>query len=175
MTGWIVTALQSARAAGVDVPSRVLKKIDGYLDKVTPDGSRYAYQVDMEPTLTMTAAALLCRQHLGWQRDDPRLIRGAEMLSQNLPRYEDRDVYYWYYGTQVMRHVEGKYWIAWKGALRDMLVSHQEKTGPEKGSWDPLGDHPDRWSNLGQGGRLYTTCLSLFMLEVDLPIGTNAH
>jgi hypothetical protein len=36
-----------------------------------------------------------------------------------------------------------------------------------------LGEHPDRWSNLGQGMRLYTTCLSLYMLEVyyrHLPI-----
>ncbi|HQU44271.1 MAG TPA: squalene--hopene cyclase, partial [Pirellulales bacterium] len=142
-------------------------------DKVTPDGSRYGYQVDMDPTLTMTAEALLCRQYLGWRRDEPRLIHGVELLSQNLPRYEDRDVYYWYYGTQVMHHMEGKYWTAWNGALRDMLVSHQEQTGLEKGSWDPLGEHPDRWANLGQGGRLYTTCLSIYMLEVyyrHLPI-----
>lgn len=173
VTGWIVMALQSARMAGLDVPSPVLEKIGGYLDKVTPDGSRYGYQVDMDPTLTMTAEALLCRQYLGWRRDEPRLVRGVEMLSQNLPRYEDRDVYYWYYGTQVMHHMEGKYWKAWNEALRDMLVSHQERTGLEKGSWDPLGEHPDRWANLGQGGRLYTTCLSVYMLEVyyrHLPI-----
>jgi hypothetical protein len=173
VTGWIVMALQSARMAGLDVPSPVLLKVGEYLDKATPDGSRYSYQIEMEPTLTMTAEGLLCRQYLGWKRDDPRLVTGVGYLMQNLPRYEDRDVYYWYYGTQVVHHVGGKPWDAWNGVLRDMLVKNQEKTGTEKGSWDPLGDHPDRWANLGQGGRLYTTCLSLYMLEVyyrHLPI-----
>ncbi|HWB09571.1 MAG TPA: prenyltransferase/squalene oxidase repeat-containing protein [Pirellulales bacterium] len=173
VTGWIVMALQSARMAGLDVPSPVLLKVSEYLDKATPDGSRYSYQIDMEPTLTMTAEALLCRQYLGWKQDDPRLVTGVGYLTQNLPRYEDRDVYYWYYGTQVMHHMGGKPWDVWNRVLRDLLVDNQEKNGLEKGSWDPLGEHPDRWSNLGQGGRLYTTCLSLYMLEVyyrHLPI-----
>lgn len=173
VTGWIMMALQSARMAGLEVPSPVLQRVSDYLDKASPDGSRYGYEVTSEPTLAMTAEGLLCRQYLGWKRDDPRLVQGVELLMQSLPRYEDRDVYYWYYGTQVMHHMEGKYWSAWNAALRDMLVKHQEKTGSEKGSWDPLGEHPDRWSNLGQGMRLYTTCLSLYMLEVyyrHLPI-----
>jgi hypothetical protein len=173
VTGWIMMALQSARMAGLEVPSPVLQRVSDYLDKASPDGSRYGYEVTSEPTQAMTAEGLLCRQYLGWRRDDPRLVEGVELLMQSLPRYEDRDVYYWYYGTQVMHHMEGKYWKAWNGALRDMLVKHQEKTGLEKGSWDPLGEHPDRWSGLGQGMRLYTTCLSLYMLEVyyrHLPI-----
>ena len=165
VTGWVVMAFQSARMAGLEVPSPVLMKIGEYLDKVTEDGSTYGYQVGMEPSPTMTAEALLCRQYLGWLRDDPRLVAGAEQLLKYLPRYEDRDVYYWYYGTQMMHHMDGKYWAAWNGALRDQLVKNQELTGPEKGSWDPLGAHPDKWSNLGQGMRLYTTCLSVFMLE----------
>lgn len=173
VTGWIVMALQSARMAGLEVPSPVFFKVGEYLDKVTPDGSRYGYQIGSEPTQAMTAEALLCRQYLGWKRDDPRLVQGAELLLQYPPRYEERDVYYWYYGTQVMHHIEGKYWAAWNGVLRDLLVKNQEKTGLEKGSWEPLGEHPDKWVNVGRGGRLYVTCLSLYMLEVyyrHLPI-----
>jgi hypothetical protein len=173
VTGWIVMALQSARMAGLEVPSPVWLKVSEFLDKVTPDGSRYGYQIGSEPTQAMTAEALLCRQYLGWKRDDPRLVQGVELLTQNLPRYDDRDVYYWYYGTQVMHHMEGKYWAAWNGVLRDLLVKNQETSGLEKGSWDPLGEHPDKWVNLGQGGRLYVTCLSLYVLEVyyrHLPI-----
>lgn len=173
VTGWVVMAFQSARMAGLEVPSPVLMKVSEYLDKATPDGSSYGYQAGTEPTVTMTAEALLCRQYLGWRRDDPRLVAGADQILKYLPRYEERDVYYWYYGTQMMHHMEGKYWPAWNSALRDMLVKNQEHAGPEKGSWDPKGEHPDRWANLGQGGRLYTTCLSLYMLEVyyrHLPI-----
>gem|GEM_PF-310850 len=173
VTGWVVMAFQSARMAGLEVPSPVLMKIGEYLDQVTEDGSRYGYQIGAEPTLAMTAEGLLCRQYLGWRRDDPRLVAGAEQLLKYLPRYEDRDVYYWYYGTQMMHHMDGKYWAAWNGALRDMLVKNQEMTGSDKGSWDPSGKHPDYWANLGRGGRLYTTCLSLYMLEAyyrHLPI-----
>jgi hypothetical protein len=173
VTGWVVMAFQSARMAGLEVPSPVLMKIGEYLDKASEDGTLYGYQVGTEPSLTMTAEGLLCRQYLGWRRDDPRLVAGAEQLLKYLPRYEDRDVYYWYYGTQMMHHMDGKYWAAWNGALRDMLVKNQEMTGADKGSWDPGGKDPDRWANLGQGGRLYTTCLSLYMLEAyyrHLPI-----
>lgn len=170
VTGWVVMAFQSARMAGLEVPSPVLTKIGEYLDKVTEDGSTYGYQVGAEPSYTMTAEALLCRQYLGWPRNDERLVAGADvLLMHHLPRYEDRDVYYWYYGTQMMHHMDGKYWKTWNGALRDMLVENQDSDG----SWDPGGKHPDKWASLGQGGRLYTTCLSVYMLEVyyrHLPI-----
>ena len=172
VTGWIVMALQSARMAGVDVPSPVLVKVGEFLDRVSENagGSLYAYEINLQPTLPMTAEGLLCRQYLGWRRDDPRLVEGVERLMEHLPRPEDRDVYYWYYGTQVMHHMEGKYWPVWNLAMRETLVKSQEKTGLEKGSWAPNGD---RWSDLGKGRRLYTTCLSLYMLEVyyrHLPI-----
>ena len=54
-------------------------------------------------TIAMTAEGLLCRQYLGWKRDDPRLIDGVDDRSAaNLIDYGDnRNVYYWYYATQV--------------------------------------------------------------------------
>jgi hypothetical protein len=173
VTGWMVIALQSAKMAGLDVPSTTWEKLSEYLDKATFDGSHYGYQAGMEPTVSMTAEGLLCRQFLGWRQDDPRLVEGAEFLLKHLPSWEDRDVYYWYYATQTMHHMEGKYWTAWNAAFRDNLIESRETKGQEKGSWDPLGKNPDRWASLGQGGRLYVTCLSLYMLEVyyrHLPI-----
>jgi hypothetical protein len=171
----MVMALQTARMADIEVPSTAWEKVSEYLDKATLDGSRYGYQANTEHTKSMTAEALLCRQYLGWQQDDPRLVAGAEYLLKNLPDWEDRDVYYWYYATQVMHHMEGKYWPVWNQVFSALLIKNQETKGPEKGSWDPLGAHPDRWASLGQGGRLYVTCLSLYMLEIyyrHLPIYT---
>jgi len=165
VTGWMVTALQSARDAGLEVPNDSLGKVSKYLDDATSDGSRYGYQAGMESTVSMTAAAISCRQLLGWKSDDPRLVEGAEVLLKHLPQSGDRDVYYWYYGTQAMRRMEGKYWAAWNAAFATMLSEHQEKNGQEIGSWDPLGRSPDRWASLGQGGRLYVTCMSIYMLE----------
>jgi hypothetical protein len=176
VTGWIVMALQSARMAGLDVPKETLDRVSGYLDKVTTDGSLYAYQITHQPDHVMTAEALLCRQYLGWNQYDPKLVAGVEYLGSHLPNWLDRDVYYWYYGTQVMHHMGGAHWKRWNDSLRDMLVEHQEKNGPDKGSWDPKGKSPDAWAVRDQGGRLYVTCLSLYMLEVyyrHLPIYGN--
>ncbi len=166
VTGWMVMALQSARMAGLDVPPQVFKKVELYLDKAAADGgAQYKYQPhDREPRLSMTAEGLLCRQYLGWLRNDARLIQGCDILVRNLPSWEDRDVYYWYYATQVLHHMEGEYWDKWNAVMRQLLPEKQEKQGAERGSWHPTEPTLDAWGP--QGGRLYVTCLSLYMLEV---------
>lgn len=179
VTGWIVMALQSARMAGLEVPKETFEKIGGYLDKAASnDGSRYSYRPGEAPDEVMTAEAILCRQYLGWPRNDERLVAGVEYLSSHPPSWPDRNVYYWYYGTQVMHHMGGKPWEAWNKALSTMLVEHQEQKGPEKGSWDPGGEHPDFWGPRATCGRLYVTCLSVFMLEAyyrHMPIYANSR
>lgn len=176
VTGWAVMALQSALMAGLEVPSPVLSKISSYLDKAEREGgTKYAYQPGHDADLVMTAEGLLCRQYLGWSQNDERLVAGAEYLVRNRINYHDRDVYYWYYATQMLHHMEGKYWDAWNQVMRQELPSRQVKSGREAGSWDPDGENPDRWGNSqrGEGGRLYVTCLSIYMLEVyyrHLPI-----
>jgi len=180
VTGWIVMALQSARMAGLDVPRENLRRVGRFLDTVSShDGSRYAYQRGHQPSLAMTAEALLCRQYLGWYRNDPRLVAGVEWITrpENLIRFErgKRDVYYWYYATQVAHHMEGEYWQRWNEVMRQIMPEQQVKKGRERGSWDPFRPAEDEWGN--HGGRLYVTCLSIYMLEVyyrHLPLYSNA-
>jgi len=167
-------ALQSARAAGLEVPQDTLDRVSAYLDTASSEGgSLYCYQPGMLPSETMTAEGLLCRQLLGWPRDDARMLRGAEYLLQpdNLPTWENPNVYYWYYATQMMHHLEGDYWETWNGHLRDMLIKQQTTSGPQRGSWHPTRPNIDKWGS--QAGRLYMTCLSIYILEVyyrHLPI-----
>lgn len=177
VTGWICMALQSARGAGLSVPQQTLDGIDRFLDRVSAEGgSRYSYMESGVPTETMTAEALLCRQQLGWSRSDPRMLKGAEylLLPENLPSWDNPNVYYWYYATQMMHNLEGEYWTTWNGHIRDMLSGKQVKSGPQRGSWHPGSQsHPplDRWGI--EAGRLYMTCLSIYVLEVyyrHLPI-----
>lgn len=169
VTGWYLMALQSARMAGFHVDRGVLQKVAGYLDNVAShNGERYGYQAGTAATLSMTAEGLLCRQYLGWPQDDPRLIGGTSYLLENLPNWNDRDVYYWYYATQVTHHMEGTYWDEWNKVMRELLPAKQVKNGAERGSWDPQGD---KYGSVA--GRLYVTCLSLYQLEVyyrHLPI-----
>jgi hypothetical protein len=169
VTGWYVMALQSGLMAGLEVQSPNLDSISKFLDAASQEnGARYAYRPGMETTLTMTAEGLLCRQYLGWKHDDERMRRGIDYVLANPIDYGDQNVYYWYYATQACHHMDGEDWNKWNAVMRQAIPSNQLKTGNEKGSWPSSGD---RWGP--HGGRLYVTCLSIYMLEVyyrHLPI-----
>jgi hypothetical protein len=180
VTGWIVMALQSARMAGIEVPDDNLRRVERFLDKVATDGgTRYPYQRGRESTNVMTAEALLCRQYLGWPQNDDRLHDGIDWLTQpeNLVSYgRDRNVYYWYYATQVTHHMGDPYWKKWNEVMRQAVPEQQVREGREAGSWDPIKPTRDEWE--AHGGRLYVTCLSIYMLEVyyrHLPIYSNPY
>ena len=177
VTGWFMMAMKSGEMAGLPVPDASLAGIAAFLDSVAvSDGVRYGYRVDVpgRPASPVTAAisaeGLLCRQYLGWRRDDPRLIAGIEMLigPQPIDWENDKDVYAWYYVTQVAHHLGGDAWRRWNDRMKDVLPATQVQKGPETGSWDPS---LDKWGHIG--GRLFTTCFCTYMLEVyyrHLPI-----
>ncbi len=174
VTGWQVMAMQSARMAGIDVPEEVLARTSLFINSVSSDqGTRYRYKA-ADPVSNyspaMTAEGLLCRQYLGWPRDHPGLQNGVAWLleDQNLPRWTEgrRNVYFWYYATQVMHHMEGEAWERWNTALRDQIVSNQVKAGKLGGSWHPSRPQGDDHEYGEAGGRLYVTCLSILTLEV---------
>jgi hypothetical protein len=180
VTGWIVMALQSARMAGLEVPDENLYHVGQFLDTACREnGSRYSYLPGQMPSLPMTAEALLCRQYLGWEHDDPRLIAGVEWITakENLIDFaSDRNAYSWYYATQVAHHMGGEYWRRWNKVMRQALPEQQVHSGPETGSWDPTSPTEDEYAD--EGGRLFVTCLSIYMLEVyyrHLPLYTNVY
>lgn len=177
VTGWIVMGLKSAELSGLDVPSETFAGIRRFLDSVAVEGgSRYLYEIGHKyPTRSMTAEGLLCRLYLGWDRDDSRVKDGVKWLVQPENRVNfssqpvnswgnERDAYYWYYATQLLHHVRGNAWKTWNEAMKQAVCEHQTKTGLETGSWDPTRPSWDRWSS--EGGRLYTTVLSICLLEV---------
>ena len=171
VTGWYVMALKTAEMAGLAVSPDVYRRIEGFVDSVAvDDGVRYGYMrpVPKKPvggvTAAVTAQGLLCRQYLGWPRDDPRLVAGMErLLADSAPDWSDegKDVNAWYYITQVAHNMEGDPWSRWNARLLERVPAAQVRTGKEKGSWDPA---LDRWGRVG--GRLFMTCFCTYMLEV---------
>ena len=180
VTGWCLMALMSARAAGLYVPDETFQRIEGFLDLVSlDDGAGYFYSpVDPSERPSMTATGLLCREYLGWDRQNPHLLRGAEKLIQpeNLvryPKYSGKDnpaarrqtnVYGWYSASMMLKHLgaASRYWQTWNKALCREIPDHQEpEKSPEAGSWDPASD-----AYCFGGGRLYVTCLSIYCMEV---------
>ncbi|MGY8793604.1 MAG: hypothetical protein ACKVJN_00510 [Woeseiales bacterium] len=162
VVGWQVMALKSGQMAELNVPQGTLALVTKWLDSVEMQGDqkgKYGY-TSRGATPTMTAEALLCREYLGASSNDPSLHSGAQFLLKNLPKEGQETSYYWYYGTQMMYHLQGDYWKQWNASIRDMLVRTQVKDGHMAGTWNPK----DNWEN--SGGRIYTTSLRLLMLEV---------
>lgn len=189
VTGWYMMAFKSAEMAGIDFPTETLAGINRFLDTVAVDGGkRYGYRfekvaglVDDDDrkamnrqagpvTAAVSAEGLLARQYLGWKRDDPRLVAGVDLLlaANRVDFAAEKDVYAWYYITQVVHHLGGEPWDRWNAVMREVLPAAQAKGGGEAGSWDPALDKWGPW-----GGRLFTTCFCTYMLEVyyrHLPI-----
>jgi hypothetical protein len=177
VSGWQVMALRSGELAGLNIPPTVYDGVRRWLDTAHPprNPALYVYRPtstqehQRQPSNAMTAEGLVMRLYTGWSPGDPAMLRGAEYLQQNLPRYgtverKTRDLYYWYYGTQAMFHVKGPGWEAWNNRMRDLLSQTQVQEGPLRGSWNPGGAIPDRWGDAG--GRMYVTTMSLLILEV---------
>jgi hypothetical protein len=173
--GWQLMALQSGRTAGLEVPETTLRAAERWLDAAaSAEGSQYSYRPGSPPTVTMTAEGLLCREYLGWPRDHPALVAGAGLLVENLPNQRQRNVYGWYYATQVMYHLQGDGWKKWNEAITTTLLKTQVDRGTMAGSWHVSEPTLDAWGR--PGGRLYVTALSLLILEVyyrHLPLYRN--
>jgi hypothetical protein len=167
VTGWQVMALKSAQMAGLTVPTQTMKKAVVYLDSCMNEKTKGYGYVDKNGTETMTAVGLLCRQYLqGWGPQKLEMIEGVKnYLTPKLPSSKSlqKNVYFYYYATQVMHHYGGEAWTKWNAGMRDGLISTQDKNQdtPSYGSWSSQGD-----AFGGSGGRLMITSLNLLTLEV---------
>jgi hypothetical protein len=183
VTGAMLVALRSAELSNLSVPKDCYEQVKKWMEaaQASPQEAhlyRYnPYAPDTEaqrhgrtPSATMTSLGLLMRLYLGWKRDNPHMVHGAEYLKANAPDMGSptemkRDTYYWYYATQVMYHMGGDHWQQWHDKLHKLLTTTQVKDGPLAGSWNPRAPLPDRWA--AHGGRLYVTALNLLSLEVQ--------
>jgi hypothetical protein len=165
--GWHIFALRSGRGAGIAVPRNVLNGCKRYLDMAAADQHRitYAYQPGRGASAVMTAEALLSRQLMGWERKYPPLVKGASEIAQHLQTYDQRNIYYWYYATQLLHNMKNKDWENWNLKVREGLIALQVKDGTcANGSWDPDLPVADVWGQ--RAGRVFTTSLSILTLEV---------
>jgi hypothetical protein len=181
VSGWMMMALKSGRLAGLNADQATLDNTARWLDVARTRNESYLYRYNpfadendpakahgRKASPCMTAVGLLMRLYSGWNRENADMVKGADYLLTQMPSettIQTRDTYYWYYATQVLRHIGGERWERWNAALHPLLINSQIETGPMAGSWDPLNPVPDRWGAFG--GRLYVTTLNLLSLEVD--------
>jgi hypothetical protein len=166
--GWQVMALKSGQMAGLKVPQKAFDEARKFLQTVTRGTYKceFAYTpYHANPGYCMTSVGLLTSQYLGAKRDDSVITNGIEYLLTRKPDLvRERNVYYWYYATQVMHNCPGPQWDEWNRHTRQILIDTQDTAGCATGSWDPDRPESDMWGN--QGGRLMMTSLSCLTLEV---------
>ena len=178
VSGWMLVALRAGVLAGLAVPAETFAGVRALLDESAhPEkAGQYRYNPrnpEQRPSdlsaASMTALGSLMRLHCGTPRTDGAIVAAAGSLAAMTPAYgtrqvRTRDAYLWYYASQVLVQTGGPEWEAWYGRLCTELETQQVAAGRETGSWDPLGQVPDRWGAFG--GRLYVTALHLLALEV---------
>jgi hypothetical protein len=161
--GWQVMALRSSRLAGVGGGEQAEGRAWRFLDRVSSGqfGGIAAYRPGERPSYAMTAEACLCRMLLGMDPKDPAAGEAMEFLAHSPPDASQPDAYSWYYATLASFHVGGLQWERWNSRMQAAVLSLQRQdAGPHRGSWDP----DPVWG--GHGGRVYSTSLSVMMLEV---------
>jgi hypothetical protein len=171
VVGWQLMALKSGMMAYLSVDHTVIEKAKGFLKSASSGtagslglGGQFTYAPGGGPTPVMTAVGLLCSQYMGTPRTDPAMVQGTAMLMGNQPD-GGRNVYYWYYGTQVMHNQPGPDWDTWNRKMRHALIDTQcKENNCAAGSWDPKKPSEDPWGKAG--GRLYMTSLATLTLEV---------
>lgn len=176
VSGWYVMQLKSAKVAGLNIDQQVFEGAIKFLDSVEKKNqgvdkgygpaSVYWYQPANEHSHTahrLTAIGNLCRQFLGWKKED---------LEPSVQWFVDKggipdnwgenktDLYYWYYGTLCTFQQKGDVWKLWNEAMKKTLCGNQRINGDENGSWDPIGDYSKEWGRVGQ------TALACLCLEV---------
>jgi len=183
VSAWMVCALRSAEAAGLEIDKAAYDGAMNWLDEVTDTGTgRVGYDdtgsrsarvsgvndhFPPEKGEAMTSAALLCRFLLGQDpKEAPIMTKHADLMLKTLPEWDPEglgcDMYYWYWGTYAMLHTGGESWGVWKKSVLEAARSSQAGAGDDKGSWEPTGP----WGSFG--GRVYSTALMALCLEAEL-------
>jgi hypothetical protein len=172
VTGWALMALHTARMAEIDVPPESYLLASSFLDsvQVSPDDAAfYKYRPDWTAApnqrWSMTAEGILCRQWLGWERDDPAQQSAVEYLlsEENTPEWkaDRRNLYAWYYTAQVLHNRGGDEWKTWYARVQNEIASNQSGDG----SWHPTRPRGAALEYADSAGRLYLTALCVLVLE----------
>ena len=166
---WQLVALKSGNMSQLRINPLVIKKATGFLDSVAADdGAEYGYEDATTHRGPLNAAGLLCRIFTGWKQDNDALRRGAIKLAQQGPT---DDIYYTYYATQVLFHLQKQLpqeWRSWQKSMTEMLVKAQATAGHRQGSYF---DGLDKNLAANVGGRLYVTSMATMTMEVYFKIG----
>ena len=165
---WQLLLLRCAERNGLKVQAKTWQGVEHWLEMVTQgkSGGLFCYEPQRIVTPTMTCVGMLELQYRGRTADDPAITEGHLYLLAHPPdKAYGRDVFYWYFGTPVVRNFGNPEWQSWFHRLRRSLIDTQATSGCAQGSWFLGSAAPEVWSS--HAGRLMTTSLAAQLLESE--------
>ena len=161
-TGWHYMALHSGRMAGLEVPDGVFARAREFINSVSGGNQNgiYGYTGPSPNHPAMTATGMFLRQLDLVRPTDPRQQESAAFLKTKMLKVDKVDFYFDYYATLSLYQHQGPIWTEWNENLKKVYITLQHKTGANRGSWDPKGNHTKA------GGRVLATGLAVLSLEV---------
>jgi prenyltransferase beta subunit len=152
-----IMALRSARDAGIKTDAAVMERALAYVKKCQNLDGGFSYQAtnNGESGFARTAAGTASLYYAG-KFEDNAVTRGLDYLARYIPGRDQVDeqghfFYGQYYAVQAMFLAGGKYWGEWYPAIRELLVSRQNKT---LGNWE------------GEVDSDYCTAMALIILQM---------
>jgi hypothetical protein len=152
-----IMALRAARDAGIKVEKDVVDKALGYVKRCQCADGGFSYVANQGSGSGFArSAAGVASLYYGGVCEGDDLKRGLNYLMQFVPNrgMSDSEGHYFYghyYAVQAMFLAGGDYWAKWYPAIRDQLISRQQKA---TGAWS--GDVTDD----------YATALALIILQM---------
>jgi hypothetical protein len=159
LTAWCLSALASARGAGLDVPERSLADAGAWVQASTDQATGRVGKEGKTERATAAAAfaRMLCGQAGLAVEANPK---GLALCVARPPVWNvdegTIDMEYWRFGTLALCRAGGDDWVSWTRAMKAAIVDRQQATGSRAGSWDPVGV---------EGGRIEATALMTMSLE----------
>ena len=133
-----VMALRAARNGGLHVPIATIDRAIGYIKRCQNSDGGFMYMASKAGVseFPRSAAALVALYSAGIYEGD-EIDAGLDYLMRHppMPNQQPRQRYYYYghyYAVQAMWHAGGQRWKTWYQAVRDVMLSQQEK---KEGSW----------------------------------------
>ena len=164
ISGWNIQALKAAELTGLKFSglARGKAKAVRYLEAAEdPNGTdgfyRYRVTDGHKGKLSLTGVGVYSARML----NAPSRLENKALdliISKNPNNFNPDKAYSWYYHSLAAFQKQGKHWRDYNSTYQQVMAKAQEKNG----SWPASKGH----GQVGQDGKLYSTCLCTLMLEV---------
>lgn len=151
--------LKSAKVAGLKVPMKSFDGLIAFLDTLDKQEKGFAFAPGLEPSARATIYGCLCRQFLGWRREDLASRAGLFAKQYGDPNGKGSDDMTDWIAQMALFQQGGDIWHAFNNGVKKRIGSTQLQHNAPNGPVAPRGE----WTG---AGRVFSTALGALCLEV---------